>query len=110
MLRVFLIKCTGPFADALQNGNNRDAFFREGILHTGRYLIVGLSCNDVVGDQPFQRGCQHRIGDIAHFLSDLAVAQHFLGCQNADDPGIPFAAETSSPYSSGQRMSFSNFR
>ena len=97
MLRVFLIKCTGPFADALQNGNNRDTFFREGILHTGRYLIVGLSCNDVVGNQPFQRGCQHRIGDIAHFLSDLAVAQHFLGCQNADDPGIPFAAENFQP-------------
>ena len=63
-----------PMTDAVEERNRGQAFLRKGILHAGRDLIEGLPLDDSIGDQLFQRGGQHRIGDSPHFVPQSAVA------------------------------------
>jgi hypothetical protein len=92
-----LVKNAGPLADALQDGDDGPAFFGQRIFNSGRNLIVGLPFYNAIADQAFERRSQHGVCDISHFFADGAVAQRPHVRQNADDAGIPFAAENLKP-------------
>ena len=88
-----LVKDTCPLADALQNRHHGPALFRQRIFHPGRDFIVGSPLHNAVGNESFQCGGQHRIGDVPHLPAQFAVPQGAQRRQHTDDAGIPLSAE-----------------
>ena len=80
-------------ADALQNRDNRASFFRQGVFHPGRDLVIGPALDHIVCQELLQRRRQDSVCDIAHLLAQRAVAQCPLPRQDAEDTGFPLAAE-----------------
>lgn len=110
VLTVILpLEYPGPHADPTEYRDNRAAGVREAVLDAGRDLVIGLPCDEPVGDELPERRGEHSVRNVHHLLPDLAVAECLLLIEDADDPGVPLPPKISSPYSSGQRMSGSRF-
>lgn len=90
---LVLIKHTCPFADALQNRNNRCTLLRKRVFDPRRYLVIRSARNKASCDKPFQRGGKHRVGDVAHLAAQLTVPQRTQRRQHADDARVPLPAE-----------------
>ena len=45
---LFFIIAASPLADALQNRDNRASFFRQGVFHPGRDLVIGPALDHIV--------------------------------------------------------------
>lgn len=73
VVAVFFVEVSRPFADALQYRHDGKTFFRKSIFHARRYLVIGLSDNDIVRNKLFERRCENSVRYVAHFLAKLAV-------------------------------------
>lgn len=96
-----------PPADALENGDNCFSLFREAVFHPGRDLVIGMAFHQLIGNEFLEGGSQYGIGvlSISPRRALYRRVPFSLRTQIILDFHLP--PNTLSPYSSGQRISFS---
>ena len=88
-----IVVLAGPAADVAQERNKTATFFREGIFHARRNFRELVSLDQTVADEFLQSVGKDSVRYAVERLFDVVITDAVFGIEQAQNAGLPAAAE-----------------
>ena len=88
-----IVVLAGPAADVAQERNKTATFFREGIFHARRNFRELVSLEQTVADEFLQSVGKDSVRYAVERLFDVVITDAVFGIEQAQNAGLPAAAE-----------------